>query len=360
MSPDSNDKRRALIVGASGISGQAAATHFRDAGWQTFGLTRSQPAPEGVTAVHGDLLDPASLSGLAEIDPDVVVFTAWVMRGTEAENIEANSAILRNLLDALGPSPSLRHVALMTGLKHYLGPFEDYGRVTTTDTPFHEDAPRLATPNFYYAQEDVLFEAAARRGFTWSVHRAHTVFGYATGNAMNMVLTLGTYAAMCRELGEPFIFPGSEMQWNGITDVTDADLMAEQFVWASTSPEGENQAFNITTGEVFRWRWLWPRLAEFFGLEWEGYAEQPRPLQARMGDAPAVWRRIAEREDLVEADIDRLASWWHTDGDMGRPIECFTDMTKSRLAGFLGYRSTELSFQDIIRRYREAGYLPTW
>ena len=54
------------------------------------------------------------------------------------------------------------------------------------DTPFHEDEPRLAYPNFYYAQEDELFAAAERDGFTWSVHRAHTVIGYAVGNAMNM------------------------------------------------------------------------------------------------------------------------------------------------------------------------------
>ena len=34
------------------------------------------------------------------------------------------------------------------------------------DTPFVETEPRLDAPNFYYAQEDELFAAAARDGFT--------------------------------------------------------------------------------------------------------------------------------------------------------------------------------------------------
>ena len=32
------------------------------------------------------------------------------------------------------------------------------------ETPFHEDEPRLPSPNFYYAQEDELFAAAERDG----------------------------------------------------------------------------------------------------------------------------------------------------------------------------------------------------
>ena len=44
-------------------------------------------------------------------------------------------------------------------------------------------------------------------GFTWSVHRAHTIFGFATSNAINMVLTL-CYATICRETGRPLHLPG--------------------------------------------------------------------------------------------------------------------------------------------------------
>ena len=353
----SSSKRRALVVGASGIAGQATSAALLRDGWEVFGLTRSQAAPAGVHSIHADLLDPDTLD-LAGIDPEVVFFTAWMRMDSEAENIRVNSATVRNLLHALKGSPSLRHVALLTGLKHYLGPFEDYGRAVSADTPFREESERLDVPNFYYAQEDELFSAAEQQGFTWSVHRAHTVFGFAVGNAMNMALTLAVYAEICKEAGRPFIFPGSEMQWNGITDVTDADLLADQLVWAATTPGGENQAFNIANGDVFRWRWLWPRIAERFGLDWEGYREQPRPLASRMDDAAEIWATIADRHGLQERDVNRLASWWHTDSDLGRPLECFTDMTKSRLAGFDGFRSTEVSFSTAVVRRRGGGPPP--
>ena len=54
----------------------------------------------------------------------------------------------------------------MTGLKHYLGPFEAYAQGVMADTPFHEDEPRTSAPNFYYAQEDELFAAAGGPGST--------------------------------------------------------------------------------------------------------------------------------------------------------------------------------------------------
>ena len=198
-------------------------------------------------------------------------FTAWLRQDTEAENIAVNAGMVRDLLAALAHAP-LRHVALMTGLKHYLGPFEAYGEGDMPDTPFHEDEARLPVANFYYAQEDELFAAAGRQGFTWSVHRAHTVIGHAVGNAMNMGLTLGVAAALCRELDRPFVFPGSLTQWNGITDMTEAGLLAEQMVWAATEPGAADTAFNIANGDVFRWRWLWPRLADHLGVQPEAPA----------------------------------------------------------------------------------------
>ena len=101
----------------------------------------------------------------------------------------------------------MRHVALVTGLKHYLGPFEAYAKAQP-DTPFSEEQARLPYENFYYVQEDILFAAAERDGFTWSVHRPHTLIGWALGNAMNMGVTLAVYAAICRETGRQLPLPG--------------------------------------------------------------------------------------------------------------------------------------------------------
>ena len=259
-------------MGATGIVGQTIAAKLVDLGWDTFGLSRSGGAGAGVSPVRADLSDPEGLSAALDgVRPSLVAVTAWTRQDTEAENIRVNGGAVRNLLAALEPAGSVEHVALMTGLKHYLGPFEAYATGVMADTPFREEEPRLDSPNFYYAQEDEVFDSAERNGFTWSVHRSHTVFGFATGNAMNMVLTLSAYATICKERGLPFVFPGSATQWNQLTDVTDADLLADQIIWAASHEEGHDQAFNIANGDVFRWRWLWPQVADFFGVDWEGF-----------------------------------------------------------------------------------------
>ncbi|MDB6155467.1 MAG: NAD-dependent epimerase/dehydratase, partial [Chthoniobacteraceae bacterium] len=146
----------ALVVGASGIVGNNLARYLIKKGWQVHGLARRPPADiEGMQPVAANLLDPTSLqSALAEVRPSHVFFSAWMRQATEAENITVNSAMVRNVLDALSPAKSVRHVALVTGLKHYLGPFEAYGKGTLPATPFREEQPRLEIENFYYAQED--------------------------------------------------------------------------------------------------------------------------------------------------------------------------------------------------------------
>src|SRR6202789_4407017 len=140
---------------------------------------------------------------------------------------------------------------LVAKLKRYLRSIDAYGKGKLPATPFREDQPRLDIENFYYAQEDEVFAAARRDGFGWSVHRPHTIIGYALGNAMNMGVTLAVYAAICRETGRPFVFPGSLQQWEGLTDVTDARLLARHLEWAATSDAGRDQAFNIVNGDIF-------------------------------------------------------------------------------------------------------------
>jgi nucleoside-diphosphate-sugar epimerase len=350
----------ALVVGATGIAGRALCEELLRHGWTVLGLSRRAPVELlGVTPVLADLTDAAALAAaLGAHAPTHVFITAWARQATEAENIEVNGGIVRDVLAAVRPAGSVRHVALVTGLKHYLGPFEAYGAGNVPDTPFHEDEPRLPYPNFYYAQEDELWEAAERDGFTWSVHRAHTVIGYAVGNAMNMGQTLAVQAALCRETGRPFVFPGSRTQWNALTDMTDAGILAEQMHWAATTPAARNLAFNIANGDVFRWRWMWPRLAEALGVEPVGFEGAPRPLEDQMVGTEPVWTALAEREGLREKDIARVASWWHTDGDLGRDIECLTDMTRSRAAGFTGYRATLASFLDLFARLDREGVVP--
>jgi len=349
----------ALVVGASGIVGSAITDLLINEGWQVAGLARTPQAREGFTPVAANLMDPADLAkALAGLAPTHVFITTWSRQATEAENIKVNAAMVRNVLDALRPAGSVRHVALVTGLKHYLGPFEAYGKGTLPQTPFRESQPRLDVDNFYYAQEDEVFTAAERDGFTWSVHRPHTITGVAVGNAMNMATTLAVYASLCRHTGRPFRFPGSAAQWNSLTDMTDARQLARQLLWAATTPAAANEAFNIVNGDVFRWSWMWSQVAEWFGVEAAPFDGTVVPLEEQMANDAPVWKALAEEQGLAETDITRLVSPWHTDADLGRPIEVVTDMSKSRQLGFLSYQASDAAFFEVFERLRELKLIP--
>lgn len=354
------DNDIALVIGATGITGGAVLRRLVSGGVEAYGVARSPGELEpGARPITADLLDRDGLiAALADLRPTHVYYTSWARRATETENCEVNARMMRNLFDALEPAGSVRHVALVTGLKHYLGPFDAYGQGAVPDTPFLETEARLPGENFYYAQEDELFAAAGRLGFTWSVHRSHTVIGFAVGNAMNMALTIGAQAAISRELGRPMVFPGSEVQWNGVTDLTDADHLADHMVWASTTPAAADEAFNVVNGDVFRWRRLWPQVAEHLGVEAEGFVGEPRPVEQQMAGLEDVWDRIVEQEGLQQPDLSKVASWWHTDLDLGRTFECFADFGKSRALGFTGSVRTAEAFLATIDRYRDAGILP--
>jgi len=351
----------ALVVGASGIIGSNLAGKLISKGWTTYGLARN-PNQEitSLIPVKADLLNVESLkAALTGISPTHIFITTWMRNETEAENIRVNSLMVKNLLDVLSPKQSVQHVALVTGLKHYLGPFEAYAKEGFLPiTPLREEQPRLDIENFYYAQEDEVYAAASRDGFTWSIHRPHTVIGKAVGNMMNLGTTLAVYASICKETGRPFRWPGSEAQWNGLSDVTDARVLAEHLIWASTTEAARNEAFNVVNGDLFRWSWLWNKLAAWFEVKAVGYEGSIHPLEEVLANDGPLWQEIAERHHLKELNLDRLASPWHTDLDLGRPIEVMTDMSKSRKLGFSVFQSTEDSFYDLFTQLRAEKLIP--
>jgi len=351
----------ALVVGATGIAGRGASQELLHAGARVYGLSRKpEGLAPGVTHVAADLMDAESVGkGLAGLKPSHVYLTTWSRQASEEENIRVNAGAVRTLLSALAPARSVRHVALVTGLKHYLGPFDAYVKAGTMPLmPVREEQPRLDLPNFYYAQEDEVYAAGARDGFTWSVHRPHTIIGKAIGNAMNMGSTLAAYAAICKETGRKFKFPGSAAQWNGLSDMTDSRILGKQLLWASTSDFAKNNAYNIVNGDIFRWNWLWPRLANWFGVDSEGFTGEASPLEAQMADDASVWTRMVAKYGLVEPDLARVASPWHTDLDLGRPIEVMTDMAASRKLGFSAYQNTEEAFLDLFATLRADKVIP--
>src|SRR6201999_4311928 len=135
-----------LVVGATGIAGRGACQELLARGAEVYGLSRrAEGLVPCVRYVAADLLDPEKLKmSLGGLKPTHVYIATWSRQATEAENIEVNSRMVRNLLAALAAARSVKHVALVTGLKHYLGPFEAYVKAgTPPPTPLREEQRRL-------------------------------------------------------------------------------------------------------------------------------------------------------------------------------------------------------------------------
>ena len=352
--------RTALVFGITGIVGRGVADHLRaEGGWNVIGVSRNRPDDlPGIEHVACDLLDAAATRrALAGRAATHVFYGTWMRQPNEAENCRVNGAMIDHALRRAPRTARLKHAALVTGLKHYLGSFDKYAE-QELDTPFTEDQPRVAGDNFYYTQEDILFAAARKHGFTWSVARPHTILGYAPGNAMNLGTSLAVYATLCKETGRPFRFPGTPQQYAGLVDMTDARLLARHLVWEATTPAAADKAFNVVNGDVFRWKKMWVRIAAYFGIDAAPYPGQPSPLALALADAGPDWEKIVGRHRLRPNRLEAIAPWWHVDADLGRTQECMADMGRSRELGFLGYQSTWPSFVNLFDRLRKERIIP--
>lgn len=145
----------ALIVGVSGIVGRALADHLTAlGGWTVVGISRrAHDDLDAVKRAEVDLMDAdataAAVAGLGK--PTYVFFATWARQPTEVQSCDVNGAMFRNAVQAATRTGGVRHVALVTGLKHYMGSFENYA-AQELDTPFTEELPRVPGPNFYYSK----------------------------------------------------------------------------------------------------------------------------------------------------------------------------------------------------------------
>ena len=139
----------ALVVGATGIAGRGVSQELVDRGAKVYGLSRKpEGLVRGVTHVAADLTNAESVKkAVAGLKPTHAYFATWSRQANEEENIKVNAGAVRALLNAVAPARSVVHVALVTGLKHYLGPFEAYLRAGTLPLmPVREEQPRWISP----------------------------------------------------------------------------------------------------------------------------------------------------------------------------------------------------------------------
>ncbi|XP_024966166.1 3-oxo-Delta(4,5)-steroid 5-beta-reductase-like [Cynara cardunculus var. scolymus] len=374
---DGNPSRKyqkfALIIGVTGIVGNSLAEilplHDTPEGpWKVYGVAR-RPRPSWnddypIDYIQCDVSDPeqtqSKLSTLTDLTH--LFYVTWANCETESENCDINGKMFTNVLNAVIPNaPNLQHICLQTGRKHYIGSLEAImAKKFVHDPPFHEDLPRLDSPNFYYTLEDILFkEVEKKEGLTWSIHRPGVIFGFSPNSMMNILLGLCAYASICKHEGQPLTFPGTKEAWNSFTDASDADLIAEHQIWAAVDPIAKNEAFNISNGDVFKWKHLWKILAEQFEVENGGFREdgEKKSLGEMMKDKGGVWDEIVKEKGLLVNKLEEVGKWWFVDVVLSN--EGMLDiMNKSKEHGFLGFRNTKSCFVSWIDKIKCSKIVP--
>lgn len=368
--------RVALIAGVTGIVGSClveildASSPHTGGPWKVYGIAR-RPQPHWLAAhrsleyIQCDLLDQEQthkkLAPLVDITD--VFYVTWTSRNTEEENCAANGAMLRNTLDAIMlHAKKLKHICLQTGIKHYIGPPSMIDRPTNVQE-YHEGLPRLPELNFYYVQEDVLFEYVNRRRgeVSWSVHRPALIFGLSPDSQVNFAMALAVYASICKHEGKPLLFTGTRTTWEARLEASDANLIAEQELWATTNDDAKNQAFNVSNGDEVTWKEVWSVVAQSFGIEQAPVQEQGRSIAEMMLSKPYLWDEIVSKHSLQPMKLTDLTRGWHIlDFVLLKLPSGKSNMTKSKEFGFKGSRDTKESLLYWFKRMREKRFIPSF
>ena len=348
-------QRTALVTGASGLAGGSMLAHLLEqGGWDVVAVSRRKPRiPGDYKHIAVDLLDPADCR--AKLGPLTTIshlfYLAITERADPGETVSANANMFFNLVKTVAAaSPALEHVHLSQGTRWYgnhLGPYK---------TPTKEDDPRHMPPNFYYDQQDFLEEFQKGKRWTWSVGRPHAVCGFSTGGPMNLTLAIAVYANVCKALGLPLSFPGKPGAYTALYQCTDAAHLAKAVEWMATDPKCANQAFNITNGDLIRWQNLWPKFADFFGME----QAPPRHinLARSMADKGPIWDGIVEQHDLQRYRFEEIAAWGYPDGVFASDYDIVSDTSKARRFGFHDLVDTEEMFLRMFSDFRRDRIIP--
>ena len=180
-----------------------------------------------------------------------------------------------------------QRILLQTGAKNYgvhLGPAR---------TPYVESDPRVTIePNFYYPQEDLLYDycRGSKHPVSWNVICPAWIIGAVNNAAMNALHPLAVYAAVEAHKGEKVLaYPGDIAEWQGINEFSSAMLTGYLSEWAVLEDKCKDQKFNAGDASPLPMNRLWPELARWYGVPEAGKPEldEEKLTTVDPGDKPS-------------------------------------------------------------------------
>ena len=133
--------------------------------------------------------------------------------------------------------------------------------------------------------------------------------------------------------------------------------MANAALWAATEPRCALEAFNVTNGDYFRWKNLWPRIAAVFDMA-AGDTQTISLAQHMAGQGRAVARHDGE----VSASSRSPTPSWSAGRSRTTCSACdwdvMTDVTKLAPLRLPRVVDSEEMFVRMLTRFREERIVP--
>ncbi|KAL5710288.1 Delta(4)-3-oxosteroid 5beta-reductase [Ranunculus cassubicifolius] len=369
---EDNSNNVALVFGVTGLVGkEIAKSLLKTSRWKVYGVARKPDEfpiqDSNYHFISCDLLNQSQtmekLSSLQDVTHVYWVTWASQFQLDTQECCDQNREMMSNALNAILPrARNLNHFSLQTGTKHYVSLSSDVSNEKRARC-YSEETPRVVEGhNFYYGLEDLLKEKLQGK-VAWSVQRPGLILGSSKRTLYNVMGCISVYAAICKHLQLPFVFGGTKECWEEVyLDGSDARLVAEQHIWASTKhslSSTEGRAYNSVNGTHFTWKEIWPALGNKFGVEVpENMFSTSFSFVEFMADKGHVWDEIVRKEGLEETKIEDLANWWFLDSLFRCPVKMLASRNK---ANRLGFRTTYKTLDSILywtECMREARWIP--
>ncbi len=375
----------ALVTGVNGITGSAITEYLvaqtTKEQWSKIIVTSRSPARLPLDDPRLTFVALDFTKGVTDLVQDMesicaetthAFFSSYVHKDNFEELAATNCSLWDNFLTALiAVAPTLQNITLQTGGKHY------NLHINPVSTPVREEdvLPKSASDNFYWSQQLLLEEKQKQSRWTYNVIRPQAIVGAAYGpNGMNSALCFAVYFIVCSHLNIEAKMLTNERNWAGVEDVSASRLIADLSVYTATNPRCANEAFNATNGDHFVWRYMWPRLATYFGAN--APLEQTFTTQASYSapvgsvvqetsfvewgkDKKKVWDEICGLGGTPQAKSTfDFATWAYQDWVFRRTWTSTLSMNKSRKFGWTGWVDSYECFVEAFVRFEQMGMIP--
>ncbi|RSL96399.1 hypothetical protein CEP52_011491 [Fusarium oligoseptatum] len=290
---------------------------------------------------------------------------AYVHHAAFDKQFEYNVPFFRNILyvvDKLNRD-TLERVILQTGGKHY-GSFSKKApeRLITEDLGRVKD---LGRPNFYYAQEDYMFELQEGKKWTWTVTRPFMINGFSYGSGQSFATTAALYFTIQRYLGEEAVFSlleeGDETSYTKRWDASSASNIAAFTTFAACHPGAADQAYNVVDNDPNEITFgdIWRYIGEYFGVPVttkKGYNAE-HDIQAKLDRG--VWKDIVKKYGGDPDACVNYGTWWFFQFQMAITFKTHVSMDKARRElGWTTRCDTREELGKIFKSMEEAGIIP--